>query len=72
MTQTLHRYAPIRGENNKNSKLRELDVLEIRRMLRDGVSQIEIAKLFNISKQTISGIKTGDRWNWLRDSEGAQ
>jgi DNA invertase Pin-like site-specific DNA recombinase len=72
LTQTLHRYAPIRGENNRNSKLRELDVLEIRRMLKEGVNHREIARMFGVSKQTISGIKTGDRWNWLKGGEGAQ
>jgi DNA invertase Pin-like site-specific DNA recombinase len=69
---TRRQYDSIRGSNNFNSKLTNTQVLEIRRLLKKGLGQIEIARMFGVSKQTISGIKTGDRWNWLKGGEGAQ
>jgi len=55
-----------RGEAHGMSTLTKEDVLEIRRLLTEGVlSQPEIAKLKNVSPHTISRIKTGKRWGWL-------
>ncbi len=46
-----------RGEDNHASKLSVSDVIEIKKMLRDGVSANSIGKKFNISKQNILSIK---------------
>lgn len=46
-----------RGEDNPSSKLSVSDVIEIKKMLRDGVSANSIGKKFNVSKQNILSIK---------------
>lgn len=45
--------------------LTEKDVIEIRELLNRGVRQIDIAKQFNISKFTVSRIKTGKIFNYI-------
>lgn len=50
------------GENNGSSKLREVDVRSIRRLLGKGDTQQSIAERFGVSQQTIAGIKAGKRW----------
>jgi len=50
------------GENHHSSKLKEDDVLEIRSLLGEGYTQKEIAKKYNISRETISHIKNKTRW----------
>ena len=54
------------GELN-HSKLKEAQVLEIKEMLKNGKKIPEIAKQFNISCSTISGIKNGKKWKYLSD-----
>src|SRR5438105_3607391 len=47
-----------KGENNHASKLTNVQVLEIKELLKNKlIKQIEIAKNFNVSKATISRIK---------------
>lgn len=53
-----------RGSQSPVSKLKESDVLEIRRLLPNH-SQYFIAKLFNVSRGTISCIKSGKNWGWM-------
>jgi hypothetical protein len=54
------------GSKNKNSKLVEKDVADILALLKEGKMGIEIAKLYNVSKYTISLIKTGKTWKHVK------
>jgi len=51
-----------RGENNGMSKLKKDDVLGIREELKKGISQISIAKKYNISTPNIRNIKERRTW----------
>lgn len=51
-----------KGEKHYNSKLKKEDIEKIKEMLNNSISQKEIAKLFNVSKQTISNIKNNKNW----------
>lgn len=54
------------GEKNNISKLKEKDVLEIKRLYSYGfVTQRLLAKMFLVSFQTINGIVNGNRWKYL-------
>lgn len=54
-----------RGESSGMSKLIRADVIKIKQLLaEDKLSQVEIARLFTISEQTISYIKLGKVWGW--------
>ena len=50
------------GENSPNSILTEKDVIQINMLIKLGLKNIEISKLFNISRQTISHIKNKRIW----------
>ena len=58
-----------RGERQGNSKLTNEKVFEIRKMLRLGFMNKEIAETFGVSRVAISNIKTGSRWSHLKDEE---
>lgn len=47
------------GENHGNSKLTDEDVRQIKTLMINGVSQREIAKLFNVTKTAIGDIQRG-------------
>jgi len=47
------------GEDHYSSKLTDLDVTKVRRMLADGMKQGEIAAIFNVSGPLISNVNTG-------------
>ena len=47
-------------------KLSICDVQEVRTMLAMGVKGVEIAKKFHVSERTISAIKTGKTFKWLK------
>ncbi len=53
------------GEKHGMNKLKECQVLEIICLISQGKSNIEISKIFNVSRYTINDIKLGKRWNWL-------
>lgn len=53
------------GESSWNSVLKDCQVMDIKRMLRDGVMQTEIAKRYSVSQQTISAIKAGRTWRHI-------
>lgn len=53
------------GENHPRSKLTEEDVIEIKRMLKEGCKQKEIMKRFNIKQPTVSAIKAGRIWSHI-------
>jgi hypothetical protein len=59
----LGRKSEITGEKIKTSKLKEVDVKEIKKLLSVGkLSQIKIAKLFGVQQETISKIKRNLIW----------
>lgn len=51
---------------HSRAKLNESEVREIREMVKKGIKQTIIAKLFNISKVNISHIKTNYSWKKLK------
>ena len=53
------------GENNGNHKLTEKKVLKVRKLLKEGLSQRKIAKIFDVNKGAISHINVGRSWAWL-------
>ena len=56
-----------KGENNPHSTLTEKKVIEIWKDLNEGIlSQKEIAEKFGVDPTTISNIKTGRTWNYLK------
>lgn len=57
------------GENNKNSKLTENDVMKIKYLIIDGMILKDIAKLFNISYSTIGKIKRNESWKHIKVKE---
>ena len=51
------------GEKNGFSKLTKFQVMQIKRLLADGKSnQKTIGSQFNVSRETVSSIKNGRRW----------
>lgn len=60
-----------RGSRNGRAKLTEADVVDIRRKLRLGVRQSEIAAQYGVSFRAISSIKTGIRWTHVKDEPEA-
>ena len=56
-------------DNEKPSnKLTVYTVIEIRRRMTAGEqSHAQIARVFNISKASVTDIKTGKNWGWLPD-----
>lgn len=68
-----NRQARLRGSMNGISKLTENSVLEIRRILKKRKSPKDrelsfpkIAKMYGVSRSTISAISTGQNWAWLK------
>ena len=57
-----------RGARTRNSKLTEQDVHEIRQMLSRDILQRVIAKKYGVTRATISKIKTGETWAWLKET----
>ncbi len=58
-------YIMRRGENHQSSKLKNKDIFEIRRLIKSGVSQREIAIKYNVTFSLISAINVGRVWAWL-------
>lgn len=51
-----------KGSNNGFSKLIESDIVEIIKLRNEGVTREKVAKQYNVSKSTISGITNGHIW----------
>ena len=51
-----------RGERNGQARLTETNVIEIRKLLAQGMPQQAIASRFGVSRRTIVYIKSGARW----------
>jgi len=59
----------VRGEAHGRSKLKDADVLEIRRLLADGnLTQLEIGEMFGAHQGTISKIKLSKHWSHLGET----
>lgn len=54
-----------KGEKNHKSKLNSEDVLNIRELLKQNITLIKIAKIYNISIQSVWGIKIGKNWKHI-------
>lgn len=59
-----------RGALDGNSKLSVAQVIEIRRLIADGVRAKSIAKHFGVAPSTVSGIKNGRLWKWMEQPNG--
>jgi hypothetical protein len=59
----------VRGERQHSAKLKEKDVLEIRKMF-GKIPQVEIARLFGVTPTAILLIKRKRNWSWLLDPGG--
>lgn len=55
------------GEMRTNSKMTEIDVIELRAAASSGVSHSVLAERFGISRGQVSLIRTGKRWGWLKE-----
>jgi len=53
------------GETHPGSKLKEFEVLEIRRMIDQGLTHRSIAALFSVAHQTITSINTRRSWSHI-------
>lgn len=51
------------GTKQRDAKLTELEVLDIRQRIEAGESQVDIADFYNVSKTTICDIKAGRKWS---------
>jgi len=54
------------GSDTGASKLTEGQVIEIRGLIEDGVSQSKIAKEYGVDQSLVCLINTKKRWGWLR------
>jgi DNA invertase Pin-like site-specific DNA recombinase len=59
-------YLP-RGSRMGSSKLKEEDIFKIRPRINNGESLVAIAKDFGVTHSTISDIKLGITWSWLKE-----
>jgi hypothetical protein len=50
------------GENVHSAKLTNSDILKIMDLIKKGIKQVEISKLFNVAQSQISAIKCGITW----------
>jgi len=51
-----------KGSQKYNAKLTENDVVQIKKMLKNGVKNIEITNYFDVHRDTVSHIKRGKTW----------
>lgn len=57
------------GERNKQAKLTEASVREIRKLYKEGVSEAALSELFHISQAQASRIINRQRWRHVQDDE---
>lgn len=55
------------GSRNGAAKLSELEVVQIKRLLRSGTYQRLIAEEFNVSRGAILNIKRGKSWSFIKE-----
>lgn len=56
---------PVKGQDHWNNKLDQIQVLVIRRCLKEGITQQKIADYFMVHRTCISAIKLGYHWSHL-------
>lgn len=57
------------GEKHHRTGLKNSDVADIKRKIRDGVKNVEIAYQYNISQGNVSDIKIGRTWKHITIEE---
>lgn len=60
-----NRNRTLKGSNHGMSKLSELDVLFIRKCLKDGASQASLAEKYKVNKKVIYDIKNRNIWKHI-------
>jgi len=60
-----------RGENGSKSKLKEEDVVNIKRMFKEGKTAKEISELYGVSLSALYSIKHGRNWSHVVNDEVA-
>jgi len=67
-TDMVNKNRSMRGENNNNAKLSEIDIRDIKRALKTkGVKRMDLAKKYGVNPMTITRIKTKESWKHLGD-----
>jgi len=54
-----------KGIKNNMSKLTDSDIINIRNLIREGLTNIKISKLYNVTPSNISCIRTGRTWSHI-------
>lgn len=62
----------LRAPQSLNAKLTEADVLELRRLRRNGMSLRALAARFKVDYSTAKRVVDGVTWGWLHDSDEAE
>jgi len=60
------RHTPSIGSNNGRAVLNEINVKDIKDLLRQGYSQSEIARMYEVTPRTICAINAGTLWAHVR------
>ena len=55
----------LKGEENRNSKLKDVDVIKIHSLLQKGTTTKELSESYNVSYSTIDSIRTNRYWKHL-------
>lgn len=71
MDKVSHGTLPI-GEHHGMAKLTKDKVIEIRKLLKEGVSQSAAGRLYGMSQPQISLIGSGKSWGWIKDKGAEQ
>ena len=61
-------YGQRRGCKGNRPKLRDVDVLRLRQLSKEGWKQRDLARRFEISQPQVSHILSGKHWQWLGES----
>ena len=62
----VNRNRQTRGSDIPKSKLKESEIIKIRKLLNKKVSHRKIANLFGVGKTTITNIGLGNVWRWVK------
>ena len=54
------------GENCNFSKLKEIEVVKIKKLIKKGFNDLEISKMFNVSRTNITLIRLGKNWKHVK------
>ena len=54
-----------KGQGLKSSKLKNIEVLQIKQRLRSGDTCADIARCYGVGRTTVSAIKRGVNWNHI-------